>query len=85
MLTYSNQDDNSKRYKVRRYYLPKDIHKNYNAVNHGKNIYGQLIDSVVKRREEIRKLTTEQDEYYTTGCLLDNYQQPLQANCSWSE
>ena len=28
-LVYSNQDNNSKRYKVKRYYLPKGIMKNY--------------------------------------------------------
>ena len=27
--------------------------------------------SDIKRYEEIRKLTTRQGEYYTTGCLLD--------------
>ena len=28
-------------------------------------------DSDIKRYEEIRKLTTGQDEDYTTGCFLD--------------
>ena len=37
----------------------------------GKNFYDQAIDSDIKRYEEIRKLTTEQGEDYTTGCLLD--------------
>ena len=36
-----------------------------------KNFYDQAIDSDIERCEEIRKLTTEQDEDYTTGCLLD--------------
>ena len=48
-------------------------------VLNGKNIYDQPTDSDVKikrtirrqRHEEIRKLTTGQDEYYTTGYLLD--------------
>ena len=35
-----------------------------------KNIYDQAIDSVIKRYEKIRKLTTRQGEDYTTGCLL---------------
>ena len=35
-----------------------------------KNFYDQVIDSGIKRYEEIRKLTTGQGEYYTTGCLL---------------
>ena len=36
-----------------------------------KNFYNQAIDFNIKRYEEIRKLTTEQGEDYTTGCLLD--------------
>ena len=34
-------------------------------------VYDQAIDLYVKRYEEIRKLTTVQDEDYTTKCLLD--------------
>ena len=45
--------------------------KNYNMIINGKNLYGQAIDSDIKRYEQIRKLTTGQDEDYTTGCLLD--------------
>ena len=33
--------------------------------------YDQAIDSDIKRYEDIRKLTTVQDEGYITGCLLD--------------
>ena len=62
VLVYSNQDDNVKRFKTRRYYLPKEIDKNY---------YEQPIDSEIKRYEEIRKLTTVQGKNYATGCLLD--------------
>ena len=32
VLVYSNQDDNAKRFKLRRYYLPKGIIKNYNVI-----------------------------------------------------
>ena len=37
----------------------------------GRNFYDQAIDSDIKRYKEIRKLTTEQGEDCTTGCLLD--------------
>ena len=37
----------------------------------GKNFYDQTIDSDTKQYEEIRKQTTGQGEYYTTGFLLD--------------
>ena len=33
--------------------------------------YDQSIDSDIKRLKAIRKLTTGQDQDYTTGCLLD--------------
>ena len=50
--------------------LPKDVIKNYNVVISGKNFYDQPIDPDIKRYKETR-LTTEQGENYTTGCLLD--------------
>ena len=37
----------------------------------GEKFYDQATDSDIKRYEDIRKLTTGQDEDYTTGCLLD--------------
>ena len=39
VLVYSNQDVNTKRIKTQRYYLPKDIIKNYNVIINGKNIF----------------------------------------------
>ena len=70
VLLYSNADD-AKRYCVKMYYLPKCIIKNYNNIINGKNFYDQPIDSDTKRYKEVRKLTTGQDEDYTTGSLLD--------------
>ena len=70
VLVYSNQDNDSKRFKAQRYYLPKGVIKNYNVIISGKNFYDQLIDPDMKRYRETR-LTTEQGENYTTGCLLD--------------
>ena len=52
VLVFSSQDDNSKRFKAKRYYLPKSIIKNYNVIINGKDFYDKPIDS-----EEIRKLT----------------------------
>ena len=51
--------------------LPKGDIKNYTIIINRKNFYNQPIDSDIKRYKEIRKLTTEQGEDYTTGCLLD--------------
>ena len=68
-----NQGDNAKRPKVRRYYLSKDIIKNYKVITNGKNLH-QLIDSDIKlMKKEIRKLTTEKDGDYIAGWLL-NYE-----------
>ena len=61
-------DDYAKRYKAKRYYLPKVITKNFNVIINRKNFHNQPTDSDTKWYEEIRKLTTGQD--YTTGCLL---------------
>ena len=71
VLVYSNEDENAKRFKTQRYYLPNGIIKNYKVIINGKNFYDQPIDSDTKQYEEIRKLRTGQDEGYTTGCLLD--------------
>ena len=68
---YSSQDDNAKRFKIRRYYLPKGITKNYNIIINGKNVYDQAVNSDIKRYEETVKLTTGRGEDYTTECLLD--------------
>ena len=70
-LVYSNQEAASKRFKGKRYYLPKGIIDNHNVIIIGKNFYDQAIDSDIKRYEEIRKITAGQGEDYTTGCLLD--------------
>ena len=56
VLIYSSQDDNAKRFKARRYYLPKGIIEHYNVIN-GKNFYEQPIYYDMKWYEEIRRLT----------------------------
>ena len=68
--TYTNQDDNAKRYKGSRYYLPKGVIKNYNVIIIEKDFYDQSIVSDVKQNKQIRKLIS-QCEDYTIGCLLN--------------
>ena len=48
VLIYSNQDDNAKRYKARKYSLSEGFIKNYNIIN-GKNFYDQPTDPDIKR------------------------------------
>ena len=69
-LVYLNQDENVNRFKTRIYSLPKSIIKNYNVTNNEKSFYDQVIDSNIKRYEEIKKLTTDQGEDYTTGSII---------------
>ena len=49
---YSNQDVNSKRFKTRRYFLPKGFIDNCNVITIGKIFYDQPIDSDLKQYEE---------------------------------
>ena len=55
VLVYTNEDADSKRFKAKRYYVPKGIIKNYNVIINGKNVDDQPIDSDIKRYQEIRK------------------------------
>ena len=71
VLVYLNRDNDVKRFKAKRYYLPKGIIKNHNVIINGKNFYDQPINSDIKRYKEVRNLTTGQGENYTKGCLLD--------------
>ena len=70
VLVYSDQDENSKSYKAKMYYLWKVFIKNYNAIN-VKNFYDQPVDFDIMQYEEIRRLITGQGEDYTTGCLFE--------------
>ena len=36
-----------------------------------KKIYDQAINDLIKQYNEVRKISTGQGDYYTTGCLLD--------------
>ena len=80
VLVYSNQDGDSKRLKVKRYNLPKRIIKNYNVIINGKSFYDQVIDSNIKRYEEIRKLITGSRLYYWLLIRLRLYLILLQIN-----
>ena len=72
VLTFpSNQDDDARRFKTWRYYVPKSAIKNYNIIINRNNFYDQPIDSDIKRYEEIIKLITGQGDDYTIWCLLD--------------
>ena len=58
VLVYANQDESCKRFRTRRYYLPKDIIESCNMITSVKDLNDQSIDSDISRYEEIRKLST---------------------------
>ena len=60
LIIYSNHSYIVKNFNARKYYLPKDIIKNYNVIINGKHFYDRAIDSDIKWYEEIRNLTTGQ-------------------------
>ena len=72
VLVYTNEGSDATWYNSRGYYSSKGIIRNYNVIIIGKNFYDQVIDSDIKRYEEIRKLKPEQGEDYNTGYLLDH-------------
>ena len=51
--------------------LPKIKIEKYNVEIDGINFYDQAINNSVKQYDEVRKISTGQDDDYTTGCLLD--------------
>ena len=55
----------------KRYFLPRIEMKNYNIEIDGRNFYDQPINDLIKQRDKVRKVSTEQGDDYTTGCLLD--------------
>ena len=56
---------------IKKYFLPRLKIKNYNIETDGRYFYNQSINDSVKQYDEIRKISTEQGDDYSTGCLLD--------------
>ena len=55
----------------RGYSLPRIKIENYNIEIGRRNFYDQPINDLIKQYGEVRKVSTGQDDDYTTGCLLD--------------
>ena len=73
VLAYNNTAGNNQvsvdSYK--KYFLPRVKIENYNIEIDGRNFYDQPINDSIKQYDEIRKISTGQGDYYTTGYLLD--------------
>ena len=55
----------------KKYFLPRGEIENYNVLIDGRNFYDQPVNDLIKQYDEVRKVSTGQGDYYTTGCLLD--------------
>ena len=67
----------------RRYFLLRVKIENCNIEIDGRKFYDQPINDLIKQYDEFRKVSTEQRDDYTTGCLLDfaYFKKKLQTNC----
>ena len=68
LLIYSNQEGDSKRFKFENIIYQNELLIIITSSSMEKTF--QVIDSDIKRYEEIRTLTTGQSEGYTAGCLM---------------
>ena len=55
----------------KKYFLPRVKSESYNIEIDGRNFYDQPVNTSVRQYDEVRKVSTGQGDYYTTGCLLD--------------
>ena len=53
-----------------RYYLPSANVEGYNVIIHGKNFFDQPFKNYIKTYNNIQKITTDQGDDETTGCLV---------------
>ena len=74
VLAYDATVDNNDEARIKsnkKYFLPRAEIENYYVLIDGRNFYDQAINHLIKQYDEVRKISTEQDDDYTTGCLLD--------------
>ena len=64
-------ENDIQRTSVKRHYLPNVEIKDYNIMINGENVFDQPIKDNKITYESIRKISTSQEDDYTTGCLLD--------------
>ena len=86
VLAYNNKEGGNKVSvdSFKKYFLPRFKIENYNIKIDGRKFYGPPINESIKQYDEVRKISTGQDDNYTTGCLLDfaYFEKKLQINCS---
>ena len=77
VLAFENDDH---RISNKRYYIPNVEIKDYNVMIAGKNVFDQPIKNDKVTYENIRKITTGQGDYYTTG--FKNYYKMIAVDLS---
>ena len=55
----------------KKYILPRVKIEDYNIKIDGRNFYDQSINDSIKQYDEVKKVSTGQDDDYASGCLLD--------------
>ena len=68
VLAFENDDQ---RISSKRYYISNVEIKDYNVMIDGKNFFDQLVKNDKVTYENIIKISADQGDDYTTGCLLD--------------
>ena len=71
VLAYASVDNINNENSYRTYFLPRLKIKNYNIEIDGRNFYDEPINDLIRKYDEIRRISTGQGDDYTTGCLLD--------------
>ena len=64
-------ENDAQRASNKRYYITNVEMKDYNVMIDGKRFFDQPINNMIKIYENITKITIDQVDDYTTGCLLD--------------
>ena len=64
-------ENDKQRTSNKRYYIPNVEIKDYNIMIDGKNFFDQPVENDKVTHENIRKITIDHGDDYTTGCLLD--------------
>ena len=85
VLDYARGDNVTNEDWYRKYFLPRLKIKNYNIEIDGRNLFDQSINDLIKKYDEVRKMSIGQGDDYMTGCLLAfaYFEKKLQINCSW--
>ena len=73
-------EDDDQKISNKRYYIPNVEIKDYNVMIAGKNVFDQPIKNDKVTYENIRKITTGQGDYYTTG--FKNYYKMIAVDLS---